>query len=138
MLRAFAMLRVIPLMAFPLAVFVLCAVVQQAGTWTNGVAFAVSMISGVQWQVSYGDMFVFGSLIVLFVEIVNSVNTDARSILNHGFSTLVAFICIVLFVTTASFTNSTFFILITMMLIDVIAGFVITIVGARRDFGTGS
>jgi hypothetical protein len=40
-----------------------------------------------------------------------------------------------LFITTASFTNSAFFMLITMMLIDVIAGFAITIVAARRDFG---
>jgi hypothetical protein len=135
-ISALAMLRVLPLMALPLAIFVLCATAQQGANWTSGVAFAPAMMSGVQWQVSYGDIFVFGSLIVLFVEIMNSVNTDARSILNHGLSTLVALICVVLFVTIASFTNSTFFMLITMMLIDVIAGFVITIVSARRDFGT--
>jgi hypothetical protein len=133
-ISALAALRVMPLMALPLAVFVLCATA--SGDWTTGVAFAPAMMSGVQWQVSYGDIFVFGSLIVLFVEIMNAVNTDARSILNHGLSTLVALVCVVLFVTTASFTNSTFFMLITMMLIDVIAGFVITIVSARRDFGT--
>jgi hypothetical protein len=136
MFATFAMLRVMPLMALPLAVFALFATAQQTGTWTDGVAFAASMLSGVQWQVSYGDIFVFCSLIVLFVEIMNSVNTDARSILNHGLSTLVTLICVVLFVTTAGFTNSTFFMLITMMLIDVIAGFAITIVSARRDFGT--
>jgi hypothetical protein len=123
-------------MALPLAVFVLCTTAQWGGSWTSGIAFAPAMMSGVQWQVSYGDIFVFGSLIVLFVEIVNAVNTDARSILNHGLSTLLTLICVVLFVTTASFTNSTFFMLIAMMLIDVIAGFVITIVSARRDFGT--
>ncbi|MFM9862298.1 MAG: hypothetical protein ACKVRO_01715 [Micropepsaceae bacterium] len=132
MLATLATLRVMPL---PLAVFVLCATAQGV-SWTSGVAFAPAMMSGVRWQVSYGDIFVFGSLIVLFVEIMNSVNTDARSILNHSLSTLVALVCIVLFVTTASFTNSAFFMLITMMLIDVIAGFVITIVSARRDFGT--
>jgi len=136
MFAALGILRVTPLMAFPLALFMLFAAAQQSGGWTSGVAFAPAMMSGVQWEVSYGDIFVFGSLIVLFVEILNSVNTDARSILNHGLSTLVALICIVLFVTTPSFTNSTFFLLITMMLIDVVAGFAITIVSARRDFGT--
>ncbi len=136
MSATFGMLRLMPLMAFPLAIFVLFASAQQG--WTAGIAFAPAMMSGVQWQVSYGDIFVFGSLIVLFLEIVNSVNTDARSIINHALSALVALICIVLFVTTAAFTNSTFFMLITMMLIDVIAGFVITIVGARRDIGTNN
>ncbi|NOT40007.1 MAG: hypothetical protein HOP13_05900 [Alphaproteobacteria bacterium] len=136
MLAAFGTLRIMPLMALPLAVFVLFTTAQQDGTWTSAVAFAPAMMSGALWQVTYGDIFVFGSLMVLFVEIMNAVNTDARSILNHGLSTLVALICVVLFVTTASFTNSTFFMLITMMLIDVIAGFIITIVSARRDFGT--
>ncbi len=133
MLATFGMLRLMPLMAVPLAIFVLFATAQQG--WTAGIAFAPAMMSGVLWQVTYGDIFVFGSLIVLFVEIVNSVNTDSRSIINHGLSALVVLVCIVLFVTTAAFTNSTFFMLITMMLIDVIAGFAITIVAARRDFG---
>lgn len=134
MTSTFGMLRLMPLMVLPLAVFMLFATAQQG--WTDGIAFAPAMMSGVQWQVSFGDIFVFCSLIVLFLEILNSVNTDSRSIINHALSALVTLICIVLFLTTASFTNSTFFMLITMMLIDVIAGFAITIVAARRDFGT--
>lgn len=43
--------------------------------------------------------------------------------------------CTILFVTTFAFTNSTFFLLTAMVFIDVIAGFVVTIVAARRDFG---
>lgn len=131
-----ATIRLLPLLALPLAVFVLFALVQHDGSWTDGIAFAPSLMSGAHWQVHYGDIFVFFSLLVLFLEIVNSVNTDSRSIINHGLSALVALICIVLFITTATFGNSAFFMLITMMLIDTIAGFVITIVAARRDFGT--
>lgn len=134
MFAVFAMLRVVPLMAFPLFLFVLCASALGEG-WTDGVAVSLNMVSGALWQLTYGDMFVIGSLLVLFVEIVKSAQTDARSILNHGLSTLMTLLCVVLFVTASSFTNSTFFILIVMMLIDVIAGFVITIVSARRDFG---
>jgi hypothetical protein len=80
-------------------------------------------------------VFVFVALLVLFVEIVKSVNTGATEILNHGLSMLVAVACIILFVTTSAFTNSTFFLLTSMAFIDVVAGFVITIVAARRDFG---
>jgi hypothetical protein len=131
----YSALRIAPLLAFPLAAFVLCAVSSQDG-WATAPAFSLNMISGALWSVSYGDLFIFGSLVVLFIEIVKSVNTGASEILNHSLSMLVALICVVLFATASSFTNSTFFMLMAMTFIDVIAGFAITIVAARRDFGT--
>jgi hypothetical protein len=129
-----ATLRVVPLLAFPLAVFVLLALALGA-SWTSFVFFEADMFSGAHWLVSYGDAFIFATLLVLFVEIVKSVNTGATEILNHGLSMLVAVACTILFVTTSAFTNSTFFLLTSMSFIDVVAGFVITIVAARRDFG---
>jgi hypothetical protein len=94
------------------------------------------MVSGAHWSISWGEFMVFFSLLILFVEIVKSVNTEAREIINHGLSMVIALVCIILFVTTSAFTNSAFFLLTTMTLIDVIAGFVITIIAARRDIGT--
>lgn len=129
-----ATLRVVPLLAFPLVVFILFALALGTG-WTSSTFFEVNMFSGVRWTVSSGDVFVFLTLLVLFVEIVKSVNTGATEILNHGLSMLVAVACTILFVTTSAFTNSTFFLLTSMSFIDVVAGFVITIVAARRDFG---
>jgi len=130
----FATLRVVPLLVFPLAVFMLMALGLGAG-WTTSTFFETDMFSGAHWAVSFGDIFVFVSLLVLFVEIVKSVSTGATEILNHGLSMMVALVCTILFVTGAAFTNSTFFLLTTMAFIDVIAGFIITIVAARRDFG---
>jgi hypothetical protein len=129
-------LRFLPLLVFPLVFYMLCAALMPGGAWTHDVAFAPYTFSGASWVVSYGDLFVFFSLLVLFVEIVKSVNTDARVILNHGLSTVVALVSTVLFVTFSSFTNSSFFLLLTMMFIDVVAGFAITTISARRDFGT--
>lgn len=131
-----ATLRVVPLLAFPLAVFALCALAFGAG-WTASTFFEADMFSGAHWTVSFGDVFVLIALLILFVEIVKSVNTGATEILNHGLSMLVAVTCIVLFVTSSAFTNSTFFLLTAMSFIDVVAGFIITIVAARRDFGSG-
>jgi hypothetical protein len=130
-----ATLRVVPLLSAPLAAFVLCALALGAG-WTSSTIVEADMFSGAHWAISFGDVFVFASLLVLFVEIVKSVNTGATEIVNHGLSMLVAITCTILFVTGAAFTNSTFFLLTTMSFIDVVAGFVITIVAARRDFGT--
>lgn len=130
----FAALRVVPLLVFPLVVFMFMALGLGAG-WTTLTFFETDMFSGAHWAVSFGDIFVFVSLLVLFVEIVKSVSTGATEILNHGLSMVVALACTILFVTGAAFTNSPFFLLTTMAFIDVIAGFVITIVAARRDFG---
>jgi hypothetical protein len=130
----YSTLRVVPLLVFPLAVFMLCAFGLGIG-WTSATFFEADMFSGVHWAISFGEVFVFVSLLVLFVEIVKSVNTGATEILNHGLSVMLAMACIILFVTGAPFTNSTFFLLTTMAFIDVVAGFVITIVSARRDFG---
>ena len=129
-------LRIAPLLALPLAVFILAALSAQDGSWTTSVIFTLDMISGAQWPVSYGEVLEFGSLLILFIEIVKAVNTEAREIINHGLSMVVAITCIILFVTNARFTNSAFFMLTTMTLIDVVAGFIITIIAARRDIGT--
>ncbi len=131
-------LRIAPLLALPLVVFMLAAVSSPGGAWTSDMLFTFDMISGARWAVSYGDLVVFASLLILFVEIVKAVNTEAREIINHGLSMIIALVCIVLFITNASFTNSPFFMLTTMTLIDVIAGFAITIIAARRDIGTAS
>jgi hypothetical protein len=129
-------LRVAPLLVFPLAIFILCALATQGSDWTDSIAFTLSMFSGARWVVSFGDLFLLASLGVLFIETVKAVNTSASEILNHGLSMLVAVLCLVLFVTMAAFTNSTFFLLTVMTFFDVAAGFAITIVAARRDIGT--
>ena len=129
-----ATLRVMPLMVFPLTLFTLFALAL-GGSWTVSTFFEVDMFSGQHWIVSAGDAFLLVALLVLFVEIVKAVNTEATEILNHGLSMLVAVVCTVLFVTTSIFTNSTFFIFTSMAYFDVAAGFIITIVAARRDIG---
>jgi hypothetical protein len=62
--------------------------------------------------------------------------TDSLAIINHGLSMLVAVICIIEFIAVRGFSNSTFFMLLLMTIFDVVAGFTITIVAAKRDFGS--
>ena len=47
-------------------------------------------------------------------------------------------ISLIAFMLFRSFATSEFFLLLTMMLLDVVAGFMVTIVAARRDFGVGA
>jgi len=97
--------------------------------------FSVNMFSGDSWGVSFADVFMGLSLLLLFVEIVKATRTDAMSIINHGLSMLLCVVCIIEFIALKGFSNSVFFLLTMMTVLDVVAGFTITIVAAKRDFG---
>ena len=59
------------------------------------------------------------------------------SVVDHTLSTGVFIALVVEFLTVAECGTSTFFILALMALIDVVAGFTVSIVAARRDFAVG-
>lgn len=130
-----SMFRILPLLVFPLMFFAFLAATA-GDAWTANVFMTFNMYSGAQWTITSGDVFVLISLLVLFVEIVKSVNTQANEVINHGLSMLVALVCVILFATSAGYANTPFFLLTVMTIVDVLAGFAITIVSARRDFGT--
>jgi hypothetical protein len=133
-------LNIVPLLVFPLilyniVVFVAARPSGNVDQWMIDPIFRVGMFSGDVWNVSFADIFMGLSLLLLFVEIVKSTRTDAMSIINHGLSMLLSVICIIQFITMAGFSNSVFFMLTLMTVVDVVAGFTVTIVAAKRDFG---
>ena len=133
-------LNIIPLLVFPLilyniVVFTVAGPSGDVDRWMTDAVFRVGMFSGDVWDVSFADIFMGLSLLLLFVEIVKSTRTDAMSIINHGLSMLLSVACIIQFITMAGFSNSTFFMLTLITILDVIAGFTVTIVAAKRDFG---
>ena len=98
--------------------------------------FAVPMIGGeIEWVLTKGDALLLLSIAVLFMEILKSTSTGTATIMNHAFSMIVFIVCLMLFLLHANFATSVFFILTIMALLDVLAGVVVTIVSARRDFG---
>jgi hypothetical protein len=100
-------------------------------------AFSLPMISGVEWVLTKGDAIVLLAVTFLFLEILKSTSTGTATIINHGISLLLFIICLVQFLLMPNFATSTFFILMAMTLLDVLAGVIVTIVSARRDFGVG-
>ena len=137
-------LVVLPLLAFALIVYNLLFIIGFAGSpadsfhhWMDYPLFTIGMFSGDKWDVSFSDVFLGLSLMLLFVEMTKATRTDSLAIINHGLSMLVAVICIIEFITVQGFSNSTFFLLLLMTIFDVVAGFTITSVAAKRDFGAG-
>ncbi|MEL6826657.1 MAG: hypothetical protein AAFN91_10460, partial [Pseudomonadota bacterium] len=95
------------------------------------------MIAGVRWEFSVGDSILFLGFVMLFIEVVKATSTRSTAIINHGASMLVLMFCVFEFLLLKSFATSEFFLLTMMCFLDVLAGVMVTIVSARRDFGVG-
>jgi hypothetical protein len=96
-------------------------------------SFVLKMFSGDMWRITVGDVFVLGSLIMLFVETIRAARSNSREILNHAFSMLTFCIALVEFIVLKGFSTSAFFLITVMCLFDVVAGYTLSIVSARRD-----
>jgi hypothetical protein len=125
--------------AVPLLAFVVMAYVAFASGGADFVLarFKVPMPSGGEWQISLGDMMLAFSLFVLFFEILKSTRTGGNSVVDHALSMIVFVVCLILFLIWDRAATSTFFLLMLMAMIDVIAGFSVTINAARRDRSVG-
>ncbi len=100
--------------------------------------WSIPMVSpGSKWALTSGDVLILLSLVFFFVEILKSTSTGSSTIANHAVSMLVFIICLIEFLLLKNFATSVFFILTMMCLLDVLAGVVVTIISARRDFSVG-
>lgn len=132
------MIAALPLLVLPVLVYNLIALAGGSAALTDTL-FTVRMTSGADWPVAAGDLLLAASLLVLFVELLKSTNSRRAAIVNHGLSMLLFVICLVELLLAPPFATSTFFLITLMVLLDVLAGFIVTILAARRDvdFGAG-
>jgi hypothetical protein len=139
------MFAAIPLLALPVLLYNLVVLVSAPGGLqaTDAHArlaepiFVLPMSSGGLWEVGLGDLILFAALGTLFVELLRSTNSRRIVIVNHGLSMVLFIVCLLEFVLLRAFATSTFFFITLMVLLDVIAGFVVTIMAARRDVDLG-
>lgn len=123
-----------PLLVIPLLAYVAFA---GAGADFSASRFPITLPSAGVWQLTLGDILLAVGLFLLFFEILKATRTGGNSVVDHAFSMIVFVICLILFLIWDRAATSTFFLLMLMAMIDVIAGFSVTINAARRDFGTG-
>ncbi len=98
-----------------------------------GQSFTIAMPSTDAFRFTYGDVFVAFALTLLFVEVIKASRTGRGEILNHAFSTLTFVGALVEFLLLKGFATPAFALLVAMSLFDVVAGYTIAIVSARRD-----
>ncbi len=130
------MLAAFPLTLIPLIAFNAIGFLVGGDPWGSEV-FAITMVSGAQWSMTLADVMIVLAIVVLFLEIVRAARPSPNTIYNHIGSTVVLVIYIVEFIVVGAAANSLFFILTTIALFDVIAGFTISIRTATRDIALG-
>ncbi|MEE9376195.1 MAG: hypothetical protein V3V04_07645 [Rhizobiaceae bacterium] len=135
------MLSTLPLMAIVLIIYngLLFGLGGAGMTWDYEL-FSINMVSGSVWSFDLGDFIIVLGLLLLFFEILKSTRVGRLSIIDHLLSTLVLIIFLVEFLLIPGASTSIFFILMLMALMDVMAGFSVSIRSATRDvnFGNGS
>ena len=102
--------------------------------------FSIPMASGTSWNVGVGDLILFLALILLFFELLKSTSSQKVAIVNHALSMVLFIGVLVEFLLIKGFATSTFFLIVAMVMLDVLAGFIVTIISARKDldFGGGA
>ena len=96
------------------------------------------LVSGAEWGLSVNELLLSLAVIFLYIEIFKATRTSTTSIVDHTLSMALFIICLLEFIIIGQFGNATFFIITLISLLDVVAGFTITISTARRDFGIGA
>lgn len=139
-------LTVFPLLSIPVIIYILMAIVAGKGSdpalpgiqsSLDFTLFSLPMVSGVRWQLRASDLLLLFALLMLSIEIVKSTSTKSDAIINHAASMGLLIFCLIGFLIFGNFATSVFFFITMMCLLDVLAGVMVTIVSARRDFGVG-
>jgi len=130
------MLRFFPFMLLAVAAYGVAAAALALPLAREIVGFGLP--SGARFTLSLGEGLVAFATIVLFFEIMNATSARSSSILNHGLSMLVFVACFVAFLLVQGFGTGTFLIITLMTLVDVVAGYSISILTARRDMTMGT
>ena len=94
---------------------------------------SVALPSGAIWTMRGGDVLVALGLLALYVEMLKATRTGTSSVIEHSLSVIVFVLFLVEFIVVPGAGTATFLLLGMMALLDVIAGFSISIFAARRD-----
>lgn len=127
-------LLVVPFVLYNLVVFVFFGA--NPVNWGAGM-FAIPMPSGMPWAITAGDFLLVIGIVCLFVEVLKSTNSARASIVEHMLSMVLFVVFLIEFLLVGAASSSVFFLLMVMSLIDVVAGFTVSISSASRDVSMG-
>jgi hypothetical protein len=134
-------LSVLPLLAMPVGLYVLMAVIGGAGgadVFVDSIQnsrVGLPLPSGTVWTVSGGDLLVGFGLVLLFVELIRGVGASRLGIIHHTLSVLLALACVGSFFLFESFGTSAFFLLALMCCLDAVSGIIVNVAASGPPGG---
>ena len=121
-----------PLLVITFAIYNMIAFLTPGLTWTASIA-TIHLISGQDWTVTPEDIILAFAIVLLGVEVIKATRMGIRGLMDHVLSMVLFIVMLVEFLLVARAGTSTFFILMVISLVDVLAGFIITARTAQRD-----
>jgi hypothetical protein len=121
-----------PLLVITFAIYNMIAFLLPGLTWTASVA-TIHLISGQDWTVTPEDIILAFAIVLLGIEVIKAARAGIRGLTDHILSMVLFIVMLVEFLLVARAGTSTFFILMVISLVDVLAGFIIQARTAQRD-----
>jgi hypothetical protein len=129
-------LRTLPFLG--LAVLLYLGGVVAGGIPLTRPLFTLPLPSGVGMSITFGDVVLLLALLLSCVELLMSTRPTQGALLNHALSMGLFIVYGLLFLLIPACGTSVFFLLVVLTLIDVISGYSISIITARRDLTLGN
>ena len=121
-----------PLLLIPFAIYNMIAFLTPGVAWTAPVA-TVHMMSGEDWVLTWEDLLLAFAIFLLWIEIIKSTRIGMRSIMDHVLAMALFIAMLVEFLLVRQAGTSTFFLLMIIALVDVLAGFIVSIRSSQRQ-----
>ena len=93
-----------------------------------------TLVSGRRLSINLDTLLVLFGIVTLFLELLKSTRTSVTTIVDHVLSTILFVAFLLQFLLVPELGTQGFLLLASLSLIDVIAGFTISISTAKRDF----
>ena len=121
-----------PLLLVPFAIYNMVAFLTPGVSWTTPVT-TVHMMSGQDWVLTWEDMLLGFSILLLAVEMLKSTRAGTRSIVDHVLAMALFIAMLVEFLLVPQAGTSTFFLLTMIAVVDVLVGFIVSIRTSQRQ-----
>ncbi|MFY9835926.1 MAG: hypothetical protein WAK55_05560 [Xanthobacteraceae bacterium] len=121
-----------PLLLIPFAVYNMIVFLTPGVSWTSPVT-TVHMMSGQDWVLTWEDILLAFAIFLLWIELIKSARIGARGAVDHILAVALFVAMLVEFLLVAKAATSTFFLLMSIALVDALAGFVVGMRTAGRQ-----
>ncbi len=110
-----------PLLLIPLAIVNILVFLMPGVSFTDPI-FTVPLLSQAAWKITFGDMLIAFSMLLLLVEVIKGARPGGKYFTDHFLALLVFAGAVAEFLLLPQFATSVFFLLTVLMLVDFLAG----------------